>query len=116
MRRARHGVALLEVLLAVSLLGLSMAVSVQTVSTATRTQSRLNEQTAARRVIEEALVELRLASRGGGGPASARGEGVGGALTWSAEIRSANDTTPFRHVSVTVTKKERPIASFRGFI
>jgi type II secretion system protein I len=112
-RPGQHGVALLEVLLSVSLLGLSIGVSVQAVSVATRAQSRLNEQTTARRLIDEALIEVQL---GPGGARAARGEGAGGVLAWTADVRAGSEEMPFRYVFVTVTKKDAPIASYRGFI
>ncbi len=102
---AKHGIALLEVLLTVSILAFGLGAALQAISTCTRTQSRLGRQNTARTLAERQLATLRLQGAAGlqtdmGGEFPAPHAD----FSWSAEGMQPTDDTPFALVDVTVWK------------
>jgi len=108
------GVALLEVLLAMTVVGIGMGVSFKTFSLATRLESKLEKQAIARRLAERQTAILRLQNPSG----QSNGE-VGKfdspfeEYQWTAEWSSPQGEFPFQLLRVRVLMETDEPALYR---
>ena len=101
--RATRGVALLEVLLSVIIIGIGFGASFKMISSATRTQSRIEQKALVRRLAESELVRLRLTG-GLSQPGVTEGRFVAGEVdySWRARIQGGPGNSPFNLVDFVV--------------
>ncbi len=100
-----RGVALIEVLVAVSVIGVGMGAVFQSLSTAARLQSRLDERSAGRRLA--VAIVPRLEARGApNGDQEGRFDPPDDRYSWSATARRPEGDTPFSLLEVRVTRVE----------
>lgn len=101
------GIALLEVLLSVSIIGIGMGALLRTISVGTRTQSHVEARALALRLAETKLLELRLSGHGSQrqeveGQFESPYDGYG----WSARIQPSGGEEPFTLVRLSIWSRE----------
>jgi Tfp pilus assembly protein PilV len=105
------GVALIEVLVAVSVIGVGMGAVFQGLSTAARLQSRLDERSDGRR-LAAALVSRLEAGGGPEGDQEGRFDPPDDRYSWSATVRRPEGDTPFSLLEVRVTRAEVDVHAY----
>lgn len=108
------GVALLEVLMSVTIVGLGLGAAMQTFSSVTRSQSRIEERAEARMLVTRTLMQLRV-TISTGRMEEERGdfETPYSAYRWRATAEQVGGSVPYARVSVTIEKREESRAVYR---
>lgn len=107
--KGRRGVALLEVLVALVLIGLGVTASLKAIGLCTRSESRATKQMVAMRLATHQLAVLR--SRGqSAGAAEQRGrfDTPYASYSWQAAIEAPSGDSPFRLVRLSVFSEAAP--------
>lgn len=107
--KSQRGVALLEVLVALVLIGLGVTASLKAIGLCTRSESRATKQMVAMRLAAHQLAVLR--SRGqSAGAAEQRGrfDAPYESYSWQAAIEAPGGDSPFRLVRLSVFSEAAP--------
>ena len=115
-QKQHEGIALLEVLLAISVIAVGLGAIIETVASGARMQSHIEERAFVQRLAEQKLTELRLGKESG--QFAGQFSEPYSLYSWSAEILSSVDGTPFRLIKLRIGSKteDEKIFSFQSLV
>lgn len=119
--RQQHGMTLLEVMVAIAIMGLALAAMLVNLSQHTTNLTRLEEKTLAQWVAQNVLIEMELEKKFPRAGSTKKGEQdmAGTTWYWQTRVEKTGDDSDLKKLSIEIFKQaqdEYPVFVMQGFL